>query len=102
MRALNRRYPNLAFVHLDAHTDAYPIAGYNTATAFSRAFDEGIVDARRSFHVGVRSSLLVPGVYEYGRQLGYGIITIDQLLERGISEMFAEVAASIGKAPVYL
>jgi Arginase family len=66
MRALNRRYPDLAFVHLDAHTDAYPIAGYNTATAFSRAFEEGIVDAHRSFHVGVRSSLLVPGVYEYG------------------------------------
>jgi len=102
MRALNRRYPGLAFVHLDAHTDAYPIAGYNTATAFSRAFDEGIVDARRSFHVGVRSSLLVPGVYEYGRQLGYRIITTDQLLERGIPETFAEVAAAIGAAPVYL
>lgn len=102
MRALSRRYPNLAFVHLDAHTDAYPIAGYNTATAFSRAFEEGIIDARRSFHVGVRSSLLVPGVYEYDRQLGYRIITIDQLLERGIPETFAEVAASIGKAPVYL
>jgi hypothetical protein len=25
MRALNRRYPNLAFVHLDAHTDAYTL-----------------------------------------------------------------------------
>jgi len=102
MRALNRRHPGLAFVHLDAHTDAYPIAGYNTATTFSRAFDEGIVDARRSFHVGVRSSLLVPGVYEYGRQLGYRIITTDQLLERGIPETFAEVAAAIGAAPVYL
>jgi guanidinobutyrase len=102
MRALNRRYPDLAFVHLDAHTDAYPIAGYNTATAFSRAFEEGIVDARRSFHVGVRSSLLVPGVYEYGRQLGYRIITIEKLLERGIPETFAEVAAAIGTAPIYL
>jgi agmatinase len=102
MRALNRRHPGLAFVHLDAHTDAYPIPGYNTATAFSRAFEEGIVDARRSFHVGVRSSLLVPGVYEYGRQLGYRIITIEKLLERGISETFAEVAAAIGTAPIYL
>jgi guanidinobutyrase len=102
MRALHRRYPKLAVVHLDAHTDAYPIAGYNTATAFSRAFDEGIVDARRSFHVGVRSSLLVPGAYEYGRQLGYGIITIDLLLERGIPDTFAEIAETIGNDPVYL
>ena len=59
-------------------------------------------DARRSFHVGVRSSLLVPGVYEYGRQLGYRIITIDQLLERGIPQTFAAIAATIGNAPVYL
>ena len=47
MRALHRRHPDLAVVHVDAHTDAYPIEGYNTATAFSRAFDEGLVDTRR-------------------------------------------------------
>ncbi|HEX9324266.1 MAG TPA: arginase family protein [Xanthobacteraceae bacterium] len=102
MRALHRRHPDLAVVHLDAHTDAYPIAGYNTATAFSRAFEEGIVDARRSFHIGVRSSLLLPGVYEYGRQLGYRIITTDRLLDRGIADTFAEVAETIGAGPVYL
>ena len=102
MRALNRRYPDLAVVHLDAHTDAYPIDGYNTATAFSRAFDEGIVDARHSYHIGVRSSLIVPGVYEYGRQLGYRIITMDDLVERGIATVFADVVATVGPRPVYL
>lgn len=102
MRALHCRYPSLVVVHLDAHTDAYPIAGYNTATAFSRAFDEGVVNTRRSFHIGVRSSLLVPGVYEYCRQLGYRIVTIEHLLERGIPNVFAEVAEIIGQEPVYL
>ena len=29
MRALHRRYPDLAVVHVDAHTDAYPIEGYS-------------------------------------------------------------------------
>lgn len=102
MRALHRRHPDLVFVHLDAHTDAYPIDGYNTATAFSRAFDEGLVEAGRCYHIGVRSSLLVPHVYEYGRQLGYKIVPVDALLQRGIDEVFAEVARTIEGRPVYL
>lgn len=102
MRALHRRYPGLTAVHLDAHTDAYPIDGYNTATAFSRAADEGIVDMRRSFHIGVRSSHWVPGVYEYGRQLGYTIISTEELLQRGIVDVFAQVAKVVGGRPVYL
>jgi agmatinase len=102
MRALHRRHPELVVVHLDAHTDAYPIDGYNTATAFSRAFDEGIIDAGRSFHLGVRSSLLVPQVYEYGRQLGYKIIVMDELLRRGIADVFAEVERTVENRPVYL
>jgi guanidinobutyrase len=102
MRALHRRYPKLVVVHLDAHTDAYPINGYNTATAFSRAFDEGLVDTRCSFHIGARSSLTVPGVYEYGRQLGYRIVTTDELLGRGIATVFRELCDLIEDRPVYL
>src|SRR5690606_23370872 len=78
MRALHRRHPNLVVVHIAAHTHAYPIEGYNTATAFSRAVDERLVDPNRSFHIGVRSSLIVPRVYEYGRQIGYSIVTIHE------------------------
>jgi guanidinobutyrase len=102
MRALHRICPDLVAVHLDAHTDAYPIEGYNTATAFSRAFDERIIDASRSFHIGVRSSLVIPRVYEYGRELGYTIVSTDELLERGIEAVFAHVKRTIESRPVYL
>ncbi|MGE5062527.1 MAG: arginase family protein [Myxococcales bacterium] len=102
MRALHRICPDLVAVHLDAHTDAYPLEGYNTATAFSRAFDERIIDASRSFHVGARSSLVVPRVYDYGRELGYTIISTDELLERGIEQVFAQVNRTIEGRPVYL
>ena len=36
MRALRRVYPDLVSIHIDAHTDAYPLPGFNTATPFSR------------------------------------------------------------------
>lgn len=102
MRALARRHTDLAVLHIDAHTDAYPIEGYNNATPFARAFQEGLVDPRRSFHVGTRGSTMVPGVYEYGRQMGYGVISMDQLMQDGIGATLARIGAVLEGRPVYL
>lgn len=102
MRALHKRYPDLVAVHLDAHTDAYPIEGYNNATPFARAFEEGVLDAGSSFHIGTRRSHMVQGVYNYGRQLGYKIINMDELAGRGIADVFREVREVVGQRPVYL
>ncbi len=102
MRALHKIYPDLVTVHIDAHTDAYPIPGYNTATAFARAADEGVIDASRSFQIGMRGSTMVADVFKYGRSLGYHVIPLAELFERGIAAVFAEVKQTIGDRPVYL
>ncbi|MBV2143557.1 arginase family protein [Falsochrobactrum sp. TDYN1] len=102
MRALSKRYDDLCVLHIDAHTDAYPIDGYNNATPFSRAFEEGLVNARRSFHIGTRRSHLVPGVYDYGRQLGYSIISMELMMQMGIPQIFSKVRDTIQDRPVYL
>jgi agmatinase len=102
MRALKRRYPDLVSIHLDAHTDAYPLPGYNTATGFARAAEEAVVDASRSFHIGVRGTTMVPGIYEHGRKLGYTIVTMAELAERGIADVIRSAARVIGDRPVYL
>ena len=102
MRALARRHPDLCVLHIDAHTDAYPIDGFNNATPFAHAFQEGLIDPGRSFHVGTRRSHMVPGVYDYGRQLGYGIVTMDQLMQDGIIPTLTRIAGTIGNRPIYL
>ncbi|WP_063776763.1 arginase family protein [Microvirga massiliensis] len=102
MRALHRVYPDLATIHIDAHTDAYPIDGYNTATAFARAVEEGLVAAECSFQVGMRGSTMVAGVLEYGASLGYNVITLDELLSRGIEDVFKQIHDAVGDRSVYL
>ncbi len=102
MRALAKLYPDLTVLHIDAHTDAYPIDGFNNATPFARAFQEGLIDPHRSFHVGTRRSTMVPGVYDYGRQLGYGIISMDQLMQDGIAGTLRQISDTIADRPVYL
>jgi agmatinase len=102
IRALHRVHRDLVTIHIDAHTDAYPIPGFNTATAFSRAAEEGVVDTSHSFHVGLRGNVSVPNVYEHCRDLGYGITTMKELRRRGVADVFGEIVDRIGSRPVYL
>ena len=102
VRALARRTPGLCIVHIDAHTDAYPIDGYNTATTFRHIAQEGLVDVARSFHIGMRGPTMVPGVYEFCRELGYTMRTMQELRETGFERVAARVLDAIGDRPVYL
>ena len=102
VRALARRTPGLCIVHIDAHTDAYPIEGYNTATGFRHMVEEGLIDTARSFQIGMRGPTMVPGVYELCRELGYNMITMRELRETGFDAVAARVIGTIGDRPAYL
>lgn len=105
LRALARRHRNLAVLHVDAHTDAYPDDGvdiYNTATTFSRAAEEGLVDVARSIHVGARGTTFEPRAIEHPRTLGYEVIEGAALFARGIEQTLAYVHERLKGRPVYL
>ncbi len=79
LRALHQRYSDLVVLHIDAHTDTYPGDGesehqrYNTATTFTRAAEEGLIDTQRSFHIGARGTVTVPGAFEHTREAREGL-----------------------------
>ncbi len=102
MRALAKAHGTFAAIHIDAHTDAYPMQGYNPATTFIRAAGEGLLDTETSFHIGMRGTTVVPKVYETGRELGYNLVTLRELRHRGTDEVVAQVRATVGDRPVYL
>jgi agmatinase len=60
------------------------------------------VEAQHSFQIGMRGTTMVPGVLAHGRSLGYTIVTMDELLRRGIAEVFAAMRQVVGDRPVYL
>ena len=97
LRALHKIYPDLVVLHIDAHTDTYPGAGnqphdlYNTATTFTRAAEEGVVDTKNSMHSGPRGPVTRTGVFEHTREHGYGLIDGDELFQRGLEDVLALV-----------
>ena len=102
LRAVSKKSPNFAVVHLDAHTDAYPYPGYIGATAFTRAAEEKILDPFKSFHVGVREPVAVGGLKKFATDLGYEVVTMREVRRRGIEQTADTIKQKIGDVPVYL
>lgn len=96
-----------ALVHVDAHTDAYKGIypyDYNNANTFIHVVEERLVDPARSLHVGMRStehgdSL---GINQYAREIGYEVITIDEIVELGVPALAGRIRERVGGLPIYL
>ncbi|MDP7242276.1 MAG: arginase family protein [Rhodospirillales bacterium] len=105
LRALHKHHPDLVALHFDAHTDTAPTVGqhkYTTGTTFTRAAEEGVVDAANSMHIGPRGSIPMQGIFEHTRDQGYELITGGELIEQGIPAMLEHIHARLAGRPVQL
>lgn len=101
LRAAARHHPGLAVLHIDAHTDTYRLDGYNTATTFTRAAEEQLIDVAHSVHLGTRGTTFTDGVIDFGRTVGYQIVP-GSAFDREPQDWVARIKAHIGRRPVYL
>jgi len=104
LRAVASLHPNLVVLHVDSHTDANPGDSRAKATGntFVRAAQEGLVDVEVSAHVGMRGTFYNPGIFEKARDLGYGLITYEEIRTRGVDDITAELKSRLAGRPVYL
>jgi agmatinase len=101
LRAVSRRHPDVVVLHIDAHTDTYELDGFNTATTFTRAAEERLIDVPNSFHIGARGTTFTSGVVEFGRSVGYNVIPFSEF-DKDPNACMSRVAGLIGERPVYL
>lgn len=96
LRAVARRHGPLALVHFDSHSDTWDkyFAGqrYSAGTPFRRAVEEGIVDPSHSIQVGLRGSLFQPTDISQSIELGYEVVTTDEMFAMGIAELAARIS----------
>ena len=82
LRVLARRHGPLALVQLDAHGDTwneYFGQRYFHGTTFLRAVEEKLIEPAASVQAGLRGSLFEDGDLESARELGFAVLTCDQL-----------------------
>jgi agmatinase len=105
LRAHAKRGGPLALVHLDAHADTWDeYFGMREfhGTTFRRAAEEGLVDPAASVQAGMRGSLYDAGDYDLSRDLGYTLVTADELRALGPPGYGELVRERTGGRPVFV
>jgi agmatinase len=105
LRVAARRHGPLALVQLDAHADTwdeYFGQRYFHGTTFRRAAEEGLLDPGASVQAGIRGSVYGADDYDLSRDLGFDLVTSDELRGLGPEAFAARVLERVGSRPVFL
>jgi agmatinase len=105
LRAQAAVHGPVPLVLLDAHADVwdqYYGERYFHGTPFRRAVEEGLVDPGRSLLAGMRGPLYSRADVEAPRELGFEVITGDELRALSPEDYANRVRSRIGGGPAYL
>jgi guanidinopropionase len=105
LRALAAKAP-VGLIHFDAHSDTndkyFGDNPYTHGSPFRRAVEEGLLDPKRCVQIGIRGTYYHPTDFDFARAAGFRIITMDEVMDRGIADVMAETRLLIGADPVYV
>ena len=105
LRALARDRP-LAMIHFDSHSDLF--AGYfggtryTHGTPFRRAIEEGLLEPSRVVQIGLRGTAYDTEDREFGRANGVRMIPVEEMFDRGLTDVMAEAREIVGDAETYV
>jgi agmatinase len=105
MRALHKRFGQFAVIHIDAHTDAWPVAidnPFTNANQFTHAVTEGLIDVGSALHIGTRGPVNANAAIQHARDMGYEVIPIEQYFDMGVTSIVEHILNRIGDMPVFI
>jgi guanidinopropionase len=106
MRGIAKGQAPLGMVHFDAHSDTWDkyFAGkkYSAGTPFRRAVEEEIVSPAHSIQVGLRGSLFSPTDVSQSIDLGYDVVTTDDIFAIGIEALAARISRRAAGRPAFI
>lgn len=105
LRAVAKKHGPVALVHFDSHLDTwdnYWGMKYTHGTPFRRACEEGLIDTAQSIQVGIRGSQYGPEDIQGSIDLGFEVLTANELHEMGIKEGIRRIQSRVGDAKTFL
>ena len=105
LRVLARKHGPLALVQLDAHADTwdeYFGQRYFHGTTFKRAAEEGLLEPAASVQAGMRGSVYAAGDLQGARELGFTVLTNDELRALTPRQYAELVQDKVRERPVFL
>ena len=106
LRAAAGVHGPLGLIHLDAHADVHDVyyggIRYFHGTVFRRAVEEGLIEPARTLQAGLRGTLHCREDRGASRELGFEVLTWDELEHFGPEEFGARVRHRVGSGPTFL
>ena len=105
LRSLAQKHGPLSLIHFDSHPDTWPdIYGekYNHGTPFKRAAEENLIVPDKSIQIGLRGTFRKAGDFEANQDMGFDVITANQLTQLTPDEIGDRLKEKVGDNPVYL
>ena len=105
LRSLAKIHGAVALVHVDAHADVNDqMFGMREThgTVFRRALEEGLIDPRKTWQIGLRGTGYSAEEFREAAGWGFRIRQAQQLWHQSLKPLAGEIVDSLGDAPVYL
>jgi guanidinobutyrase len=105
LRALRHKHGPVGLIHVDAHADVNDeMFGEKIAhgTPFRRAVEEGLLDVRRVVQIGLRGTGYAADDFDWSRNQGFRVVQAEECWYQSLAPLMREVAAQVGRGPVYL
>lgn len=105
LRAVAARHGPVALVQVDAHADVNDQmfgARETHGTFLRRAYEEGLIDAEKTYQVGLRGTGYGPGDFAEARGWGFQQFPASELWGRPLDTLGREIRRDIGERPCYL
>ncbi len=105
LRSIVKKHGPVALLHFDAHSDTvdeYFGKPYNHGTSFKRAVEEELLLVENSIQVGLRGSIYSKDHLNIPKNLGFEVVTAEEIREIGFTKLLQKIQETIGKNKVFL
>jgi agmatinase len=105
LRAMVKRHGPVALIQFDSHTDTGHMRfgrKYTHGTPFRRAIEEELILKENSIQVGMRGSVYDQNSLEDARSLGFDVVTMMEIQEKGVEALIHRIHDRVQDAKVFV
>jgi guanidinobutyrase len=105
LRALHKKYGQVAVVHIDAHADVNDtMFGEKIAhgTPFRRAVEDGLLQCDKVTQIGLRGTGYHADDFDWCRAQGFTVVQAEACWNKSLAPLMEQVRERVGTTPVYL
>lgn len=106
LRTIAEKHGAVALIHVDAHADVNDTMfgeKITHGTIFRRAIEEGLVETKKMYQIGLRATGYAADDFDWARGKGVTVVTAEECWYKSLAPLMDSIRSNIGaEQPTYL